>query len=142
MGFSSNAVQHFSFVLTSLDAKWTFGFCRQAPDAQTALVLVSYLPWHELFFKILNQIAELMHESSDSYDLKSFLEALYDRPVPEPGTTIHISYGKSPQIYTCKCPNTYALPSIPDNVRLSTANTSPKLIERDFILKNACCRGT
>ena len=108
-------MQHFSFVLTSVESKWTFGFCRHAPNAQTALVIISYLPWHELFFKILNQIAELI-QRQELADLKSFLEALYDRDVPGPGTTLHIPYGVTHQVYTCKCPNTYALPSIPENV--------------------------
>ena len=108
-------MQHFSFVLTSLDSKWTFGFCRQAPNCGTALVITSSLPWHEFFFKILNQIAELMQHPSD---LKSFLDALHQREVPEPGTTLHITYGKAQHVYTCKSPNTYALPSIPENVTI------------------------
>ena len=113
----STAVQHFSFVLTSLDSKWTFGFCRQAPNAQTALVLMSYLPWHEFFYKILNQIAELMQEQAIT-DLNSFLEGLYQRDVPSPSTTLHIPYGRAHRVYTCKSPNTYTLPSIPENVGL------------------------
>jgi hypothetical protein len=52
-------------VLTNLEAKWTFGFCRLAPNSETALVFLSYLPWHELFYKLLNQCAELT-QSSDS----------------------------------------------------------------------------
>ena len=31
-------MQHFSFVLTNQEASLTFGFCRIAPKAQTALV--------------------------------------------------------------------------------------------------------
>ncbi|KAI9556760.1 hypothetical protein GHT06_016551 [Daphnia sinensis] len=113
-----NTVQHFSFVLTSLDSKWTFGFCRQAPGAQTALVIISYLPWHEFFFKILNQIAELMQEQAVQ-DLNSFLEGLYQRDVPAPSTTLHIPFGRAHRVYTCKCPNTYTLPSIPENRNLT-----------------------
>ena len=111
-------MQHFSFVLTSLDSKWTFGFCRQAPGAQTALVIISYLPWHEFFFKILNQIAELMQEQAVQ-DLNSFLEGIYQRDVPTPSTTLHIPFGRAHRVYTCKCPNTYTLPSIPENVNIS-----------------------
>lgn len=47
----STIVQHYSFVLTSIDSKWTFGFCRHDPKTETALVLLSYLPWHESFYK-------------------------------------------------------------------------------------------
>jgi hypothetical protein len=47
----SVVVQHFSFVLTSIDSKWTFGFCRHDPKTETALVVLSALPWHETFYK-------------------------------------------------------------------------------------------
>lgn len=47
----STIIQHYSFVLTSIDSKWTFGFCRHDPKTETALVLLSYLPWHESFYK-------------------------------------------------------------------------------------------
>jgi len=46
-------VQHFSFVLTSIDSKWTFGFCRHDPKTETALVVLSALPWHETFYKLV-----------------------------------------------------------------------------------------
>lgn len=46
-------VQHFSFVLTSIDSKWTFGFCRHDPKTDTALVILSVLPWHEIFYKLV-----------------------------------------------------------------------------------------
>ena len=36
--FFRSSVQNFSFVLTDLDAHWTFGFCRIAPKSETALV--------------------------------------------------------------------------------------------------------
>ena len=82
---------------------------------------MSYLPWHELFFKILNQIAELIQEQAHT-DLNSFLEGIYQRDVPGPGTTLHIPYGKAHRVYTCKCPNTYTLPSIPENVTFFISN--------------------
>ena len=56
-------IQHFSFVLTSIEAQWTYGFCRYSPNSDTALCIVSYLPWHELFFKMLNQCAEIIQNS-------------------------------------------------------------------------------
>ena len=56
-------IQHFSFVLTNLEAQWTYGFCRYSPNSDTALCILSYLPWHELFFKMLNQCAELIQNS-------------------------------------------------------------------------------
>ncbi|GBN49692.1 DENN domain-containing protein 1A, partial [Araneus ventricosus] len=60
--FSNNAVQHFSFVLTNIDSEWTFGFCRHASNSSSCFVILSYLPWHEVFYKILNHIAELTNK--------------------------------------------------------------------------------
>ena len=59
--FFRTNVQHFSFVLTNLEAQWTFGFCRFAPNGDTALVILSCLPWHDFFYKLLNLAAELVH---------------------------------------------------------------------------------
>ena len=56
-------IQHFSFVLTSIEAQWTYGFVRYSPNSDTALCILSYLPWHELFFKMLNQCAEIIQTS-------------------------------------------------------------------------------
>ena len=68
-------MQHFSFVLTDQGASWTFGFCRTAPNAQTALVFLSKFPWHEAFYKILNHVAELItYQSQD--DLFGFLQVV------------------------------------------------------------------
>lgn len=77
-------VQHFSFVLTNLEAQWTFGYCRwalaavptppptrYAPKSETALCFLSPLPWHEVFFKLLNQCAELLQAGHDG--LHTFL---------------------------------------------------------------------
>lgn len=47
----SKVIQHYSFVLTDIESKWTFGFCRHDPRSETALVVLSYLPWHHAFYK-------------------------------------------------------------------------------------------
>lgn len=44
-------IQHYSFVFTNVESKWSFGFCRHDPKSETALVVLSYLPWHESFYK-------------------------------------------------------------------------------------------
>ena len=56
-------VQHFSFVLTSIEAQWTYGFVRYSPNSDTAFCILSYLPWHELFYKVLNQSANIIQSS-------------------------------------------------------------------------------
>ena len=62
-------MQHFSFVLTNLEAQWTFGFCRYAPNGDTALVILSSLPWHEFFYKLLNLAAELTHHKDSGQNV-------------------------------------------------------------------------
>ncbi|KAI8431048.1 hypothetical protein MSG28_001115 [Choristoneura fumiferana] len=79
-------VQHYSFVLTSVDSKYTFCFCRYDPKANTTLVLLSYLPWHDTFYKLLNSISNLLN-SPQKGELNSFLEACRIRP-PMDGHTI------------------------------------------------------
>ncbi|CAL4092410.1 unnamed protein product, partial [Meganyctiphanes norvegica] len=89
--FDNSTVQHFSFVLTSLDSKWTYGFCRHAPGNHTALVLLSYLPWHETFYRLLNHLSELM-TTNRTGDLWACLQSLYQAAVPKPGSEVTIPY--------------------------------------------------
>ena len=120
----SKSAQYFSFVLTNQDAKWTFGFCRIAAGTEKALVIISCLPWHELFFAMLKHLEELVFEStvsSNSADLNNFLEAVYSKNVPSPGKTLHVLYKKSiwktcTEVFTFQCPIENTLPSIPENV--------------------------
>lgn len=116
--FSSAAVQHFSFVLTSIDSKWTFGYCRHAPNSQTCFVLLSYLPWHETFYKVLNQIAELANKK-DSSLMGHFLESLYNSQVPEPGFQLRVVYDTDKNPFQCDCSDHTKLPSIPENRNLT-----------------------
>ncbi|XP_071747929.1 DENN domain-containing protein 1A isoform X4 [Lepeophtheirus salmonis] len=115
-----HTVQNFSFVLTKDDAKWTFGFCRQSPDAETSLVILSSLPWHDTFYKVLNYAAELMHRA-EANDLFEFLAAVHEAPIPKPETTFLVSWGVAPgqKDFTCKIPDHLDLPSIPENRNLT-----------------------
>ena len=127
--FFSNTAQSFSFVLTNVDSKWIFGFCRLAPGAQRALVIISYLPWHDFFFKVLNQITELAQEQSGS-DLNSFLRALYGfyRRDVLANDTLHVRYGSTRRVFTCKSPDISALPCIPENVSLTVIQPFIKFV--------------
>ncbi|XP_076757771.1 DENN domain-containing protein 1B isoform X3 [Xylocopa sonorina] len=111
-------VQHFSFVLTSIDSKWTFGFCRHDPKTDTALVILSALPWHEIFYKLLNNIATLMSNGT-SEDLWKFFETVYKSPVPIPGSSISIPVPNSKVNFLCQSPKQFQLPSIPENRNLT-----------------------
>ncbi|XP_063606797.1 DENN domain-containing protein 1C-like isoform X2 [Penaeus indicus] len=115
--FESTNVQHFSFVLTSLDSKWTYGFCRHAPGAETALVLLSHLPWHETFYKLLNTLSEMLSAGRVS-DMTSCLQSIYKFKVPLPGTEITVPYGDN-KFFVAQCPNHLKLPTIPENRNLS-----------------------
>ncbi|XP_012534020.2 DENN domain-containing protein 1A isoform X2 [Monomorium pharaonis] len=116
--FENLLVQHFSFVLTSIDSKWTFGFCRHDPKTETALVVLSALPWHETFYKILNHIASLTSNASGE-DLWKFLENIYTCGVPVPGNSISIPLPNSAANFICQSPKQFQLPSIPENRNLT-----------------------
>ncbi|XP_076244199.1 DENN domain-containing protein 1A isoform X2 [Calliopsis andreniformis] len=110
-------VQHFSFVLTNIDSKWTFGFCRHDPKTDTALVILSALPWHEIFYKLLNNIATLMSTGTGE-DLWKFLETVHKCIVPIPGSSISIPVPNSKN-FVCQTPKQFQLPSIPENRNLT-----------------------
>ncbi|CAL1286946.1 unnamed protein product [Larinioides sclopetarius] len=114
--FQNTAIQHFSFVLTSLDSTYSFGYCRHAPESPTLFVMLSYLPWHETFYKILNQISDLTN-AKESGVLTKFLESLYNSPVPDPGLNLHVSYNDKE--FIVYCPDHLKLPSIPENRNLT-----------------------
>ncbi|XP_023289059.1 DENN domain-containing protein 1B isoform X3 [Orussus abietinus] len=110
-------VQHFSFVLTHIDSKWTFGFCRHDPKTQTALVILSALPWHEAFYKLLNQIASLM--ASGGGDLWKFLEDVHNCSIPLPGCSVTVPLPHPNVTFVCRSPKLFQLPSIPENRNLT-----------------------
>jgi len=107
-------IQHFSFVLTNLEAQWTYGFCRYSPNSDTALCILSYLPWHELFFKMLNQCAELIQGSGK---LELFLSSVYTARIPVPGLPFNVSWAES--VFTGPTPSNLYLASIPENRNLT-----------------------
>lgn len=117
---TTETVTHFSFVLTNIDSKWTFGFCRQAPDSQTCLVMLSYLPWHSTFFRILNHCAEMTNNSNKAKYLFKFLDSIYSLEVPQPGLQFSVTYCTDDKVYefTAVCPDHLKLPSIPQDVSL------------------------
>ncbi len=101
----------FTFVLTSGDSKWTFGYCRHPPSGgRTCTVFLSFLPWQEIFYRTLNYCAEL----EDSL-LVFFLERMHNTPIPDAGTCLYIPTHSKP--FICPCPSDFSLPSIPENVR-------------------------
>uniref|UniRef100_A0A670YAQ2 UDENN domain-containing protein n=1 Tax=Pseudonaja textilis TaxID=8673 RepID=A0A670YAQ2_PSETE len=52
--------QHFTFVLTDIESKQRFGFCRLTSGGKVCLCILSYLPWFEMYYKLLNTLAEYL----------------------------------------------------------------------------------
>uniref|UniRef100_A0A3P8SDN3 DENN domain containing 1B n=1 Tax=Amphiprion percula TaxID=161767 RepID=A0A3P8SDN3_AMPPE len=58
---SQNQVgQNFTFVLTDIDSKQRFGFCRLTQGCRVCICLLSYLPWFEIYYKLLNTLADYL----------------------------------------------------------------------------------
>lgn len=119
-----DSVLHYSFVLTGEDGKWTFGFVRwgKSPPTTTCLVMLSWLPWHDSFFKTLNYIHELTNKERDAQlFVTRFLEGMYETPIPEVGLPITVSYVVSAKEheFSTPCPDHHKLPSIPEDRNLT-----------------------
>lgn len=76
-------VTQFSFVLTNIESKWTFGYCQISPKTDSCIVLLSQLPWHETFFKIVAHIGSIYNSQDRQNELLGFLKALYQCKIPE-----------------------------------------------------------
>ncbi|XP_059613335.1 DENN domain-containing protein 1A [Phlebotomus argentipes] len=110
---TSNQVQTYSFVLTNADSKWSFGFCRHEPNSEVATVIFSYLPWHDVFLKLINVCADLKKESGA--ELRKFLRSIHTNGIPEPGAAVNIPYGRGSTVFQLRAPTLFSLPSIPEN---------------------------
>lgn len=116
--FENDVIQHYSFVLTDQESKWTFGFCRHDPKSETAIVVLSSLPWHQGFYKFLDTTAVLMH-SSRTEDLREFLTAVYNAKIAEPGRKFIVPFNKGESTFNVDVPRPFQLPSIPENRNLT-----------------------
>ncbi|XP_074764324.1 DENN domain-containing protein 1B [Athene noctua] len=88
---SQNQVgQHFTFVLTDIESKQRFGFCRLTSAGKVCLCILSYLPWFEVYYKLLNTLADYLakEQENDSNDL---LKSLYSHPVPKANALVSLS---------------------------------------------------
>uniref|UniRef100_A0A3B4U7J1 DENN domain containing 1B n=1 Tax=Seriola dumerili TaxID=41447 RepID=A0A3B4U7J1_SERDU len=56
----SQVGQNFTFVLTDIDGKQRFGFCRLTQGCRVCICLLSYLPWFEIYYKLLNTLADYL----------------------------------------------------------------------------------
>ncbi|XP_068143951.1 DENN domain-containing protein 1A isoform X6 [Drosophila tropicalis] len=113
----SDSVQSYSFVHTTGDSKWRFGFCRHDPKTNTAMVLITYLPWHDTFLKLLPVLVELKKTDPDGF--RTFLSEAYNRGVPDSGGSLTVFYNSGQNHFIFERPLQFQLPSIPQNHNLN-----------------------
>uniref|UniRef100_H3C7H2 DENN/MADD domain containing 1A n=1 Tax=Tetraodon nigroviridis TaxID=99883 RepID=H3C7H2_TETNG len=105
--------QNFTFVLTDIESKQRFGFCRLSSAAHTCYCFLSYLPWFEVFYKLLNILADYTIRGQ-TRQWQDLLVSLHTLPVPEPGVPVHLGVHHS-----FAAPDLQELPSIPENRNLT-----------------------
>ncbi|XP_022067854.2 DENN domain-containing protein 1A isoform X1 [Acanthochromis polyacanthus] len=106
--------QNFTFVLTDIESKQRFGFCRLSTGAHTrCYCILSYLPWFEVFYKLLNVLADYAVKGQES-KWQELLVSLHSLTIPEPGVPLHLGVHS---FFTV--PDTRELPSIPENRNLT-----------------------
>ncbi|XP_062279851.1 DENN domain-containing protein 1B isoform X2 [Scomber scombrus] len=126
----SQVGQNFTFVLTDIDSKQRFGFCRLTQGCRVCICLLSYLPWFEIYYKLLNTLADYLTKQQEN-DLNDMLNSLYDLPVPKPFTPVNLSVlyiatgqvlrdrrSKEPHSYFI-APDINGLPTIPESRNLT-----------------------
>ncbi|XP_032447762.1 DENN domain-containing protein 1B isoform X3 [Leopardus geoffroyi] len=111
---SQNQVgQHFTFVLTDIESKQRFGFCRLTSGGKICLCILSYLPWFEVYYKLLNTLADYLAKELEN-DLNETLKSLYNHPVPKANTPVNLSVHS----YFI-APDVTGLPTIPESRNLT-----------------------
>ncbi|XP_036711626.1 DENN domain-containing protein 1B isoform X4 [Balaenoptera musculus] len=111
---SQNQVgQHFAFVLTDIESKQRFGFCRLTSGGKICLCILSYLPWFEVYYKLLNTLADYLAKELED-DLNETLKSLYNQPVPKANTPVNLSVHS----YFI-APDVTGLPTIPESRNLT-----------------------
>ncbi|XP_064648788.1 uncharacterized protein LOC135500999 [Lineus longissimus] len=121
--YRSPNVDHFTFVLTDIESKYKFGFCRYATRAETCLCIVSCLPWYEVFYKLLNSLAEILNRT-DNNAIGPLLSAITQRPMPSPNEQVEIISACAKQSFTFTCPDPERLPTVPENRNLTEYYTA------------------
>ncbi|KAM4629366.1 DENN domain-containing protein 1B [Polymixia lowei] len=129
----SQVGQNFTFVLTDIDGKQRFGFCRLTQGCRVCICLLSYIPWFEIYYKLLNTLADYLTKHQEN-DLNEMLNSLYELPVPKPFTPVNLSVNEHLYIATgrvlrdqrSKEPHSYfiapdinGLPTIPESRNLT-----------------------
>ncbi|XP_021005557.1 DENN domain-containing protein 1C [Mus caroli] len=131
----SPAVQHFTFALTDLVGNRRFGFCRLRAGARSCLCILSHFPWFEVFYKILNNVGDLLAQNQVA-EAEELLQNLQQHPLLGPrfsgrsemdsSITVQSKCGILPpalgnsKLLSCfVAPDAAGLPSIPENRNLT-----------------------
>ncbi|XP_028678748.1 DENN domain-containing protein 1B isoform X2 [Erpetoichthys calabaricus] len=109
----AHVVQNFTFVLTDLEGNQRFGFCRLTTGSKSCLCILSYLPWFEVFYKLLNSLADYLTKGQKNETLQ-LLSVLYDHSVPQEGNPIILQF-----LPYFIAPDAGSLPTIPENRNLT-----------------------
>ncbi|KAJ8277948.1 hypothetical protein GJAV_G00082020 [Gymnothorax javanicus] len=132
---SQNQVgQNFTFVLTDIESKQRFGFCRLTSGCRLCICLLSYLPWFEIYYKLLNTLADYLAKHQEN-DLNDMLKSLHGHPVPKPNTHVSLSVNEQYHIATGQvvkdpqCQRTHSYFIAPDLNKIPTIPESRNLTE-------------
>jgi len=70
--------ENFTFVvLDSTGLTFRFGYCRRSNRESTCLCMISYYPWFEMFYNILNDLSHMI-SSKPVIEVERFLSNLYN----------------------------------------------------------------
>ncbi|XP_060710943.1 DENN domain-containing protein 1B-like isoform X2 [Hemiscyllium ocellatum] len=111
--WESSVVQQFTFVLTDLNGNQRFGFCRLTGGSKTCVCILSFLPWFEVFYKLLNNIADCLAKGQDN-EVKELLRILYIHPPPQPDSPLKLEL-----LSYFIAPDSNSLPTIPESRNLT-----------------------
>uniref|UniRef100_A0A8C7JPK4 DENN domain containing 1A n=1 Tax=Oncorhynchus kisutch TaxID=8019 RepID=A0A8C7JPK4_ONCKI len=100
----SQVGQNFTFVLTDIESKQRFGFCRLSSGAHSCYCILRYFVYCTCLFVCVFQESQW----------RELLESLHTLPIPDPGVPVHLSVHS---YFTV--PDTRELPSIPENRNLT-----------------------
>ncbi|NXI40174.1 DEN1B protein, partial [Galbula dea] len=96
-----------------IESKQRFGFCRLTSGGKVCLCILSYLPWFEVYYKLLNTLADYLAKDQEN-DSNDLLKSLYSHPVPKANALVSLSvhsYFITPDIT--------GLPTIPESRNLT-----------------------
>ncbi|XP_073427826.1 DENN domain-containing protein 1B isoform X3 [Dendrobates tinctorius] len=133
-GSQAQMGQHFTFVLTDIESKQRFGFCRLTSGGKICLCILSYLPWFEVYYKLLNTLADYLVKEQEN-DLNDILKTLYNHPVPEAHTPVSLNLNplqfisREPLFKNQSTPELHSFFITPDVTGLPTIPESRNLTE-------------